>query len=204
MLCCMWIEAEGDANQIMRDAGLFPEEPAHPRTVAAKLGVEVERVRHARLAFRREADLAWVNGSWKILIYEKMTAAREGWIVGHELGHWYLRTRGIYCEQEEARCDAIGACLVAPKPAFLVAVGALGHRVHELADIFSTTQSLALLRLGETTGRPVLLFRKPSAIVRGEPFEWGDDPRKIPRSIAHPIKVDDGWGMMAERYTSAA
>lgn len=193
------IDCESDADQIMRLASVHPEAPVHPRELAANLEIQIERSYGARLSHRREADIVRNGSTWTIHLLMKLSEEREAWILGHEIGHWYYRTCGRRPEREEARCDAIGACLVAPRPAFAEAAKILGHRVHELADAFHTTQSLALLRLGEVTGRPVLLFRPFTNIIRGELFEWGHDPRSLPRNVAHPIKVDRGLGMMVER-----
>lgn len=171
----------------------------HPRELAANLDIGIERSYGTRLAHRREADIVRVGSTWTIHILMRLTEAMEAWVIGHEIAHWYHRTHNLRPEREESRCDTIGACLVAPRPAFAEAAQIIGHRVHELADAFRTTQSLALLRIGEVTGRPVLLFRPMMNIVRGDMFEWGADPRRLPRDVAHPVKVDRGLGMMVER-----
>lgn len=194
-------EAEADADEIMKLAGVFGEEPKHPRRIAKALGVRIESARGMRGAPHREGDLARVGNAWIIFIFERMSPEREAWIIGHELAHWLFRRRGSEPLNEEARCDAIGACLIAPRAAFAAATRVIGHRVHELASAFNTTQSLALLRIGEVTGRPVILLRRPP-IARGDDFEWGEDPRALPHSVAHQIKVDRYWGMMAERYAA--
>lgn len=194
------LEAEADSLQLFRLAGAFAEEPPHVREIARRLNVRIVTERGARVFPPREADISKINGTWTIHLLMKMDPARESWIIGHELGHWYYRTRGMRPALEEWRCDAIGACLVAPRPPFLEATQIIGHHVHELARAFETTQSLALLRLGEVTGRPVALLRGTATIVRGSLFEWGSSSRSLPRSIAHPIRVDGEWGMMADRW----
>lgn len=150
---------------------------------------------------REPAYLPVVNGERRVYVRVGTDPARARWLVGHELAEWwYLRTayRG---EDVELRCDALGAALVAPRPAFLLALRARGHRVHELAKDFKTTQALALLRIGETTGRPVALVR-PTPILRGEGFAWPTGPglaravRQPPPSV-HPIRVDGRFGLMA-------
>lgn len=193
------IDCEAVATDITRLAGAFPEEPLHVRDIAQRLDVEVERSFGVRLGHRREADIVRLGSVWTIHLLMRLTEAREAWVIGHELGHWYFRTRGLRPDCEEARCDAIGACLVAPRPPFADAARILGHRVHELAAAFHTMQGLALLRLGEVTGRPVLLRLGRRDVVRGAPFVWGHDPFGLPRDVAHRISVDGSWGMMVDR-----
>ena len=41
--------------------------------------------------------------------------------------------------------------------------------------------------------------RGEGRIERGGDFEWADDWRAIPRSKAHYVRVDRGWGMLAVR-----
>lgn len=195
-------EAEADAEQIQRLAGVIPEDGTRTRELAKKLGIGIVRSYSAQLARGREADIARVGSEWTIHLFERMRPERESWIIGHEIGHWLFRQRGKRPVGEERRCDAIGAALVAPKVAFQAALRKVGHRVHPLAQFFEAPQSLTLLRIGEVEDRPVLLFRSPTPIVRGAPFEWTTDPRSLPRSIAHPVRVDDGWGMMAERWAA--
>lgn len=126
-------------------------------------------------------------------------AARARWLVCHELAELAHLESGYSGSDIEARCDALGAMLVVPRSAFRHAVRSTGHRVHELARIFRTTQSLALLRVGEVTGRPVALVRPHGTIARGEPWVW---PSSLDRSIAHPLRITDEpnrVGMMVRR-----
>ena len=194
-------EAEADAEQLQRMAGAFAEEGIRTRELARRLEVEIVRAFGIRLAMRREAELSRIRGRWTIHLFQKMTPEREAWIIGHELGHYLFRVRGSRPANEERRADAIGAALVAPRALFGAAAKRIGHRVHLLAQMFETTQSLALLRIGEVTGRPVLLLRS-EPVARGAPFEWSDAPLSLPRSLAHPIKVDGGLGMMADRWAA--
>lgn len=191
-------DAEADAIEIMQRAGVFPEEPVHVRRLCELLGVEVVQTFGARLSHRREANIVRSGARWTIHRLMRMTPEREAWADGHELGHWLHQSQRRR-ERPEAYYDAVGACLVASRPAFYDATRIIGHRVHELAAAFSTLQGLALLRLGEVTGRPVCLRSGRLLIVRGNAFEWGADPAALPRDVAHPIKVDGGIGYMVDR-----
>lgn len=132
--------------------------------------------------------------------------ARANFLIGHELAEWWYLTRGRRFENlahKEAACDALGARLACPQPAFARAVRTIGHRVHTLARCFIVPQGLALLRVGEVTGRPVAFVRSPP-IVRGEDFAWPDGPglRKAverPPASVHLVRADERWGLMARR-----
>ncbi len=149
-------------------------------------------------SIRTEACLCRLGGTWRIYVRRRTPAARARWLVGHELGHWLYRERGLPREEEEARCDAMGAALVVPRRAFQEAIRNLGgHRVHRLASAFVTTQSIALLRIGEVTGRPGALVRQRDALVRGEAFGWPPDLQRAaqrPPPELHPLRITDEIG----------
>jgi len=132
-----------------------------------------------------------------------LTKAREA--VCHELAEV---AHAGYCGADiEARCDTLGAMLLAPRGAFRRAVTRLGHRVHELAKVFCCSQSLALLRVGEVTGRPVMLLTPRGQLARGDAFGWPSTSTLVRalrdgRSRVHPLQITDApdrWGLMAER-----
>lgn len=123
----------------------------------------------------------------------------------HELGEWRAHTtrrRFRSLLEREAWCDAVGARLLCPTRAMRRVVSHHGHRVHAIAEAFGVTQGMSLLRIGEVTGRPVALLRRPGVILRGEDYAWPDEAelarlvRRPPASV-HPIRVDDRWGLMA-------
>jgi hypothetical protein len=75
-------------------------------------------------------------------------------------------------------------------------VARIGHRVHEIAERFGVTQSVALLRLGETEGRPAMLLRHNDPIVRGAPFVWPSISAMVRmsadlRPLVHPVRISD-------------
>jgi hypothetical protein len=192
-------ECEGTALELLQRVGVDFDFPPSTWELALLLGLTVIRRHGARNPRSVDSDLFWPRGRERpaeITLRRKMTAAREAHAIGHELGHW---ARGTICArdyQEEALCETIGACLACPRPSFARAARVLG--LYELADSFHVEQGLALLRVGEVTGRPVLLLRSAGHIARGDTFEWTDAPLTLPREVAHRVRVEQRWGMMAE------
>lgn len=186
-----------EADQIATDLMLMgrsdPDRPVSTKVLA-------HRITGARPEPARILDHGQnfpFKGQHRIWWNDRAAPERQCWIVGHELAHVWFRMRGTSHEHEELLADIIGAMLVAPRVAFARAHRTTGSRVKALARHFKTTEALVLLRIGEVTGRPVLLLRQPTRIARGEPFVWPEDVRTIPRKVAHLVRVDGRWGMMA-------
>lgn len=142
-----------------------------------------------------------VGGSVRIYVRAGVSPARARWLVCHELAHAVL---GRYHSDTdpllERRCDLLGSCLLAPRPAFRGLVKRLGHSVYDLAHALSATQAHCLLRLGETTGRPVRLLGQRER-VRGDEFVWPDVRKCLRgevRRAVHPVRLADEkkWGLM--------
>jgi hypothetical protein len=192
-------DAQADAAAFYAHIEADPYDP--PSVATMSLRAMGTRPRTARLV-GAEGRYYVLDGVQRIVVHAYATPERQRWLVGHELGHWWYERAGYTGEDLEARCDVFGACLVAPGPAFRAAVKARGHKVHALAREFATTQAVALLRLGEVTGRPVAYVRPRSAIARGDAFAWPSHPELVkavanpPRGV-HPVKVDGRWGLMA-------
>lgn len=145
---------------------------------------------------------------WTLRVHVMLPPELARFVVAHELAHWYYLQTGWRASSHahlEAACNALGAAILAPQPCFAAAVRSIGRsRVHQLARTFHTTQACALLRVGETTGRSVVLVRSKDPIVRGDLFEWPADVRELERAVrhppegVHPIRIDrDRWGLMA-------
>jgi hypothetical protein len=138
--------------------------------------------RMARL--RTQGTLARIAGADRIFVREGTPAARARWVAGHELAHWYYRRIGYDGADLEARCDALGACLVAPRPLVVQVSRELGREPIALAKALGTTRTLAALRLGETLGMPVAVVKARETIVRGDPWGWPethDEMRQLER-----------------------
>ncbi len=192
-------DLEGDASAIYALAGCDDDDPP---AIAALCRVLLGSP-PVRASIRHEAQLAHVDGAWRVLVRRDVSAERARWLVGHELAEWWHLRHDARPADIEARCDTLGAMLVAPRRAYRRALRALGHRVHALASAFGVEQELALLRIGEVTGRPVALLRAPGVVLaRGEPYVW--DRRAVEHRAAHPVRVGQRWGLMASDATSAA
>jgi IrrE N-terminal-like domain len=161
-------DVEGDAAALFSKAGFDTSDTPSPATLSrALLGTTPQYA-----PIRTQATLARVKDSWRIFVRRGTPAPRSRWLACHELAHWWYRQLRYSGEGIEARCDALGAALVAPRRAFRLLSRRLGHDHRALAAKIKSTESLALLRLAEVTGAPTVLIRAAGPIVRGEPFAW--------------------------------
>jgi len=187
-------DLEGEAAAWLREAKM---DDAVPRMVElCRELLKTEPVRTPDID--RESKLVHDNdGLPRVLLRMDVPPRRARWLVGHEIAEWAHARTDYRGGDIEERCDAMGAMLCAPRNLFRDAIRKLGrHAVHQLAEIFSTTQSLCLLRIGEVTGRPVALLRWPENIFRGDPFEWPSFStlrRAIEegREMVHPCTIND-------------
>ncbi len=192
-------EIEGDAVAMFAAAHMERDDAPSMDLLCLRLIGSKPR----RVVMGREADIhPGVEGRYVLRVHRAAPKERARFLVGHELAEWWYRGRawaGGHLERE-AWCDALGAALVAPRPAFRRAVGALDNRVHRLAEAFDVPRALAMLRVGEVTGRPVLYPLR--GIVRGEPYVWPAAAlaralSERPRGV-HPVRLDRGeLGLMA-------
>lgn len=186
-------DCEGDAQEIRRFAGYVVGDL--PSMGELAFGVTGYAPRFAFLF--QESKL---TPAGEILIRHGTSPERAAWLIGHELAEWWYRKIGYREPDRESRCDSVGAMIACPRFAFKEAIRNNGHHVHDLAECFGVPQRLALARLGEVSGRSTICYRRDGDIVRGEPYMWPawTYPFPVfPRSLMHPIRVDDGWGMMA-------
>jgi hypothetical protein len=109
----------------------------------------------------------------QIWLREGLSAVQAEFVLAHELAEFALHELGYQEPDKDQQCDAIAARLVCPRTAFQRAIRAVGDDLPQLANGFLTTQSVAALRLGETTGRPVVLITERHVHARGDAFEWG-------------------------------
>lgn len=192
---------EGDARAFFQMAKV---DPTNPPTFNA-LCRRTIRSYPQRVRMIGRGDLTPGIGKKYILrVHVALPPEVAVWVIAHELAHWYYLETGFVGSQAEleARCDALGAAIVAPRPLFLSALRQHGHRVYKLARLFNTTQTLAALRIGEVTGRSVVAIRPRRTIVRGEPFGWPHGPAlakaiRNPPPNVHPIKLDESYGLIA-------
>jgi hypothetical protein len=191
-------DAEEMAVGMYVRARLDPERPAPPAKLCAALfGTKPSRVAD----LPRESVMGLVHGEVRIYVRSSVVPERARWLTCHEIGHAEVRRWCGGGEALERSMDLLGACLACPRPAFERLVRRLGHSVYDLAHASATTHALAMLRLGEVTGRPVRLLGQRER-ERGEAFAWGDVRRALSgreRHRVHPIRLADEkkWGLMA-------
>lgn len=181
-------EIEGEAVAIYRAAGIEPDRPVSIfRIVQELLHTKVDR---SPMSNGKESDTYVLRGEQIIAIRRWIPAARSRWLIGHEIAHWWFRRIGYQGEDIEARCDALGAALIAPRPAWQVVRRAVGCGIRDLAEALGTTQSLTLLRTGECEGTPSALVEPQRVVVRGDPWGWPDEStvRRVARVGAPGVK----------------
>lgn len=164
---------EGAARRLYELAGADVDQPMWtPKLARLVLGVGCIQWADAS-KMRSEGSLVRIGDRYRIYVRKNLPPERLSHVIGHELGHWICKQDGYRGPDLEAVCDAIGAALVAPKPAFHAALRALGvDNLPGLAKVFTASQSLVALRAGETTGRPMALVAPSTVRVRGDEFAW--------------------------------
>lgn len=91
----------------------------------------------------------------------------------------------------EDMADALAGALVAPRDAYRLALREVGLDLPALANDFRASQSCVALRLGEVTGRPIVLVA-PRLRSRGEAFGWPSERalRRLARAEVMPDGVE--------------
>lgn len=178
------VEVETEAADVYARARLTTDAPHSVADLCRGLGIAGPL--WARLI--ADAEICWVRGHPRIYVRIGIPAPKARFCAAHEIAHWYYREVGLTPADIETRCDRLGAALVAPAPVFRATYADI-TTVCGLARALVTTQSLALLRLGETTGRPVALVQQHRQIKRGEPWDFDhgrtariritDEPRRV-------------------------
>lgn len=191
---------EGDVDLVRRLSMVDDTGPID--VLALCKGMKVPPPRIAPM--RQESCAARVKSQWRVYLRPGLLPARARWLACHELGEIYYQRLGHSQEDIEARCDLFGAALLAPWRAVraLLREGATTNR---LAKALGITESTALLRVGEVSGRPVALVRSPASIVRGDAFEWPAESNMLRTALAPPpelqaVRVADEparFGLMA-------
>jgi len=194
-------DVEGDVSLLCQGAGVDVDQPLSMSALCEAL------TGAPPLLDRNLGSARGMLRRGRVLIAPGLTVEQERHTIAHELGEWFYDRRGYDEPDREARCDAVGAALCAPRSAFKRAMRTVGHRVSVLARAFVVEQSLALLRVGEVSGRPVMLLHPAGPIVRGDPFAWPSTSAlrralEEGRETVHPIRITDAasrWGLMARR-----
>ena len=77
--------------------------------------------------------------------------------------------------------------MIAPRRRFLGVRGRVGEAPSRLARALETTESLAVLRLGEVTGEPIALVTPARVRLRGTAYSWPSEPEL--RALASAPRV---------------
>ena len=145
-----------------------------------------------------DAELATVGGRRVICVRPKLTPERVRWGLLHELSEWHLD--GRVGAQIEVACEALTACMVAPRAAFLREVREHGQQWVTLARRFVTSETCVALRYGEVCDVPIAVDAPTVPRARGPERGWHDEQtiRKLARAKTLPL------GLRRERLVDDA
>lgn len=197
------MDIEGDVDALLRDA----KEPDDVAPVLERVCEHITGCGPQLARMRDEGRARYEYGCWRVqLRMDVLGTPRGRFVMGHEIAHVYAAKRLRRVVSEEW-CDTFGALIAAPRRAVMRAIRVLGHRPSLLSQALLVEPELALLRVGETTDRSVLLERRRGVLLhRGEDFEW--PPRiawaRVDRGQLHMVRVGDRVGLMAARSTLIA
>lgn len=181
-------DAEGNALDIYRRAGLDPADPPKIEHLARRL-FGVDCITTGSKPFRVKDASVRITADGRVTIYVSrgLSRPRRTFAIAHEIAEWYLRA--VVCEWIEHACDQLGAALLAPRQAFLPLYREVGLDLRELAETFETTETCVGLRIGETTGTPIALLSPAQHRLRGEEWGWPAeiDLRRLARSFG-PVR----------------
>lgn len=181
---------EGLADWLYGHVGLDPDEPVWtPKIAVALFGAGCfDRVDSWRM--RGEASLVRVGDRYRIFVRRHLPPERVNFLIGHELGHWLCQREDYREDDIEETCDGLGAAIVAPRRGFLRLLRVHGEQLSELGAAVRATESLAVLRLGETTGMPLALVAPVRVRVRGAEWAWPAETeiRRLARRPAHGLR----------------
>jgi hypothetical protein len=169
-------DIEGEADLIYRRAGIDPGTAAPPLWLAEELLGPGAVVGVHSLRQPGGGCLVLLHGQPRIYFRNLLPPKRRAFVIAHELAHWALGDRAGDELETERACDALAAALIAPRAAFLKMVHRHGARFTRLAKAFATTESLVVLRYGETTLEPLALVAPRSVRVRGAEYSWPSEP----------------------------
>jgi hypothetical protein len=175
-----WAVFEREACRLYRKAGLDWSEGAAPFDLITGI-MGPDSVRWAESDWLRGGGAAVrIGATWKIYLYRHHPKNNLRFIACHELSHIWLG-RGA----TETECDALAACLLAPRPAFQSALREVGSDYAKLAKWFVTTEAWAALRFGEVTLAPPALVSPASVRIRGE-WSLSSEPSAV-RALAGQV-----------------
>jgi hypothetical protein len=158
---------EREAERIYRFARADLAQGASPEKLAGRLlGADSIRTVPADLLPAGGA-LVRIGSAWRVYLRRGIRPRHARFTVMHELSHWAL---GPGATEEE--CDALAACLLAPRPAVerLLREGVSTYT--KLASWFGCTETFAALRYGEITDEPLVVVAPATVRMRGREWSW--------------------------------
>jgi hypothetical protein len=159
-------DADAEAAALLRSQGFDPASPPPPYFLACGLLGSAHVVRVPGLRVRAR----WTGHD--LHVRDGLPRTAESYLIAHELAEYVLGRRLLQDELIEQRCDELAAALLAPAAAVRRALAVCGRSLPLLAEGLGTTQSIALLRLGEVTGTPLALVTPAKVHVRGSEYGW--------------------------------
>lgn len=164
-------DIEGDARDLLRMARLDPDDAHSIRAMCMGLTGAPPIVTPL---IATEGRVSLVQGQLRVVVSSKLRLERQRWVAGHELAHVYYRRAGHESGALEARCDLLGAILVAPRRVVQEARRNHGDNPRAIASDIGVTQAIALLRLGEIGAVDgAALATSTRVVARGE-IAWPD------------------------------
>jgi hypothetical protein len=108
-----------------------------------------------------------VGAAWRVYLRQGIRSRTARFTVMHELSHWVL---GPGATEDE--CDALAACLLAPRPAVELLLRQGVSTYPKIATWFGCTETFAALRYGEITDEPLVVVAPASVRIRGREWSW--------------------------------
>lgn len=179
-----WDGFEREAQRVYRLVDASLDKGASPtRLVEGVLGAGTLRWASGDW-LRGGGALVRIGSSWRVYLNRCHPIGNLRFVALHELAHYLLGPGG-----SEDDCDALAACLLAPRPAVERALEEIAHRDAKPAKVYSEigawfrcTDSFAAMRHAEVTDAPLALITPAKARVRGAPYPWPRDLGELART----------------------
>jgi hypothetical protein len=168
----MVADPDAEASAIYRLAGAdLYNPPGGAQLARMLLGDDAIRVTPGMY---REAEYSGAHRA--ILVRRGLCVVDLNFLICHEAVEWYCDFIEYQEPNREWFCNAVAARLVAPREAVRAALRVTPGKPANLATWFCVSQTVAALRIGEVTGRPLALVTPEWITVRGDEFAWPEEP----------------------------
>jgi len=172
------IDPEAEAAEIYRFAGAdLYDPPGGPALVRLALGDGA-----VLLTSGLRTDAEYRPDRRAICVRRGLDPIELNFLLCHELAEWWCTELGYDRPNREWVCNRIAARLIAPSPAVRAALKATVGTPEALAAWFACSETVAALRRGEVSGRPLVVVDPAWLMAAGDPWAWPPEPTL--RSIA--------------------